>query len=143
MGAVCHKAIATDSKDNITCMIVQLTGAETPSDKSVELVPGSTTKLGHKGYREAYAAMAEKAGLTLAEAAERRYALLSSQLSTSPTEELREEAKLIGTPEGAEGSKERISWFQKWINNLPEEKDEGPGGMDMASLQNMMGGGGG
>merc|ERR1712151_381416 len=70
------------------------------------------------------------------------YTLVQAQLAASPTEEIKEEAKLIGTPEGAEGSKERISWFQKWVNNLPEEKDEGPGGMDMASLQNMMGGGG-
>merc|ERR1712151_1301241 len=71
------------------------------------------------------------------------YTLVQAQLAASPSEDIKEEAKLIGTPEGAEGSKERVSWFQKWVNNLPEEKDEGPGGMDMASLQNMMGGGGG
>lgn len=141
--AVCHKAVETDSKDNITCMIVLLSGAETPAAKTVEFTSGPIVNFGHKGFRTAYTAMAEKAGLTLAEAAANRHAALELDLAAAPTEELRQEAAFIGKPAGDFGSAERTKWFENWIAGIPEEKETGPGGMDMDSIQQMMGGKGG
>ncbi|CAK9073878.1 unnamed protein product, partial [Durusdinium trenchii] len=82
--AVCHKAVETDSKDNITCMGVLLGarggGGSDSSAPSVEFHPGPLTHLGKKGFRAAYAAMAEKAGLSLAEAVLKRYEVLQQEL---------------------------------------------------------------
>lgn len=143
--AICHKAVATDSKDNISCMIVLFDGAE--KDRTdLEFLPGQVENLGHNGYRKAYVAMAEKAGCTLAEAVEKRHDLLQA----SSSEELAKlyapasssaEADKIGTPAGSKGSDERSKWFQKWVDNLPEEKEEGPGGMDLSSLMGDKGAG--
>mmetsp|Transcript_44929 Transcript_44929/g.103855 ORF Transcript_44929/g.103855 Transcript_44929/m.103855 type:complete len:523 (-) Transcript_44929:217-1785(-) len=141
--AVCHKAVERDSKDNITCMLVLLSGTSAPAEKTVEFVPGPITKLGHKGFQEAYSAMAAKAGLSLAKAAAMRYDMIQAELKVAPTAELKEEASKIGTPSGVEGSEERTQWFERWLQNLPEEKDDGPGGMDMDMLQQMMGKGSG
>jgi len=69
---VCMRAIERESKDNITCMIVLL-GDTGKHGKSVEFVPGPISQLGHKGFRTAYEAMAQRAGLSLAQAAARRY----------------------------------------------------------------------
>jgi len=136
--AVCHKAVATDSKDNISCMVVLLDGAE--KDRTdTEFLPGSVEKLGHKGYQTAYAGMAEKAGFSLAEAVEKRYDLLQEAASENMNTD--EEMKMLGTPVGDKGSKERTEWFEKLVKDLPEEKDEGPGGMDLSSLMGGTGGG--
>jgi len=140
--AVCHRAVEMDSKDNVTCMVVLLTPAAT-TGKSVYFNPGPVGNLGHKGFRTAYQAMAEKANLTMAQAVEARYDVVCKELAAGSTEELREEASKIGEPKGAKGSAERTAWFQNWLDNLPEEKDEGPGGMDLASLMGGAGGAGG
>jgi len=141
--AVCHKAIEKGSKDNITCMIVLLTGTEDDQEE-VEFTPGPLTSLSHKGFKTAYAAMAERAGLSLAQAVQRRYDLVQEQLAAAPTEALREEAAKIGRPAGAEGSSERTEWFEAWVRDLPEDPDEGgPGGMDLSSLMGGKGKGGG
>lgn len=142
--AVCHKAVETDSKDNITCMGVLLGarggGGSDSSAPSVEFHPGPLTHLGKKGFRAAYAAMAEKAGLSLAEAVLKRYEVLQQELKASPTAALKDEmSKFKGTPP-AENPKQ---WFEKWLETLPEEKETGPGGMDLGMLQDMMGKGGG
>lgn len=139
---VCHKAIERDSKDNITCMIVLLTDASEP-DKRVEFVPGPIARLGHKGFKTAYEAMAQKAGLSLAQACARRYELIQDELQKAPSDLLKEEAAKIGEPKGAAHSEERERWFEKWLQELPPEEDEGPGGMDLASLLGKGGKGGG
>jgi len=141
--AVCRRAVETDSKDNITCMVVLLAGGASPMEKTVEFVPGPITKLGHKGFREAYAVMATKAGLSLGQAASMRYDMVQAQLEAAPTADLREEASKVGTPSGAKGTQERLKWFEKWLQDLPEEKEDGPGGLDMDSIQQMLGKGSG
>jgi len=104
-------------------MIVSLKGGE--PEESVTFTPGQVLNLGSKLYRTPYADMAQRAGLTLSEAVERRYKLVHEELSTHPTEALREEARKLGKPEGEEGSLERSEWFADWVENMPEEKDEG------------------
>ncbi|CAK9038234.1 unnamed protein product [Durusdinium trenchii] len=60
--------------------------------------------------------------------------------NASPTAALKDEmSKFKGTPP-AENPKQ---WFEKWLETLPEEKETGPGGMDLGMLQDMMGKGGG
>ena len=76
--AICHKAVETNSKDNITCMIVLLQGGE---GRELEFNPGPLTCAEHKNFLTAYISMAEKAGTTLAKAAELRYELIEDILS--------------------------------------------------------------
>jgi len=128
----CLKAIEKDSKDNITCMIVQLTDAS-EMGKRVEFVPGPVTQIGHKGFRSAYEAMAQKGGISLAQAVARRYEVVQEELQKAPTDELRQELAKLGKtpPEGAAGSEERDAFFEKWLQNLPSEGDDNgmPGGL--------------
>jgi len=135
--AVCHKAVETDSKDNITCMGVLLSKG---SSSGLEFNPGPITDIGKKGFRTAYTAMAEKAGLSLADAVMKRFDVLQESLKASPTSALKEEMAKFG---GSPPADNRKQWFETWLQSLPEEKEAGPGGMDMETLQNMMGKGGG
>jgi len=140
--AVCHKAVDTDSKDNITCMGVLFSAGG--SSPSVEFNPGPLTNIGKKGFRTAYTAMAEKAGLSLVDAAMKRYDILQKELKASPTDAaLKEEMSKISFNDAAPPAGVTKEWFQKWLESLPEEKETGPGGMDMETIQNMMGKGGG
>eukprot|EP00404_Azadinium_spinosum_P039731 CAMPEP_0180645966 /NCGR_PEP_ID=MMETSP1037_2-20121125/49317_1 /TAXON_ID=632150 /ORGANISM="Azadinium spinosum, Strain 3D9" /LENGTH=333 /DNA_ID=CAMNT_0022669951 /DNA_START=1 /DNA_END=998 /DNA_ORIENTATION=- len=69
--AVCQKAIESGSRDNVTCMLVLLTGSgQEPLQKSADFVPGplSAASLEHKGFMTAYEGMAKRAGMTLAQA---------------------------------------------------------------------------
>jgi serine/threonine protein phosphatase PrpC len=137
--AVCLKAVEKDSKDNVTCMVVTFTDAAGPKEgekTGVEFIPGSLASIGHKSFKTAYTAMAARAGMTLAQAAEQRYELILEELNTSPTPALQEEAAKIGTPAGSKGSEERARWFERWSEGLKEDDDDedGPGGMDLASL---------
>jgi len=137
--AVCQKAVDTESKDNITCQIVLLKGAQKPAAKSVEFVPGPISNLGNKDFRDAYTAMAEKASLNLAEACAMRWLLLQERLKADPDlEELKEEAAKIGGPPPAD-SQERVRWFESWLEKLPEEKSGGLCGLDMDSLSELLG----
>jgi len=143
---VCHKAIDRDSKDNITCMVVRLQGVSETLERNVEFIPGSISKLTHAGFRKAYAFMAAKAKLSLAEAVAGRYEVLQAELKCEPcNSDLTEEAKMLGTPCGAPGSDERLKWAEQWLEDHPQEAGGGggPGGMDMEELMNMMGKGGG
>ncbi|CAK0833047.1 unnamed protein product [Prorocentrum cordatum] len=143
---VCHKAIDRNSKDNITCMVVRLQGVSEAIERHVEFIPGSISKLTHAGFRKAYAFMAGKAKLSLAEAVAGRYEVLQAELKCEPSNsELTEEAKMLGTPCGAPGSDERLKWAEQWLEHHPEEAGGGggPGGMDMEMLMNMLGKGGG
>lgn len=133
----CLKAIEKDSKDNITCMIVQLTDAS-EMGKRVEFVPGPVAQIGHKGFRSAYESMAQRGGLTLAQAVARRYEMVQQELQkasadSSEQHELQQELAKLGKtpPEGAAGSPERDAFFGRWLSNLPSEGDDGgmPGGL--------------
>lgn len=139
--AVCHRAVATDSKDNISCMIVRFDGGEDRTE--VEFLPGSVDKLGNQGYRKAFSAMATKAGFTLAQAVEKRYELLQASPEEyaklgAPPGDRSEEAAKLGTPKGEKGSEERLKWFENWIDDVPEEKDSND---PMAQLMAAKGGG--
>lgn len=70
--AVCREALKCGSKDNLSCMIVLLGGGEVPG-AATELVPGPFDAPEHGGFRKAYAAMAEHAGLTLPQAIAERH----------------------------------------------------------------------
>lgn len=140
--AVCHKAVEMKSQDNISCMIVLMDGlasapAESP-EKTVEVTPGSVLKLGNRAFRQAYEHMAERGGLTLAQAVAKRYEAVLAELAADPTPDMQEEAAFFGSPEGAAGSAEREAWLERWAQELPEEGEQGPGGMDLASLMSVM-----
>lgn len=135
--AVCHKAVECDSKDNITCMGVLLTGGSSSSGKRIDFHPGPMTSIGHKDFRAAYEASAQRAGLSLVEAVMQRYDLVSDQLKVAPSDALRAELDKIGLNPPADGRRE---WFEKKLGALPDEKDSsGPGGMNIEELKNMMG----
>lgn len=140
--AVCHKAVETKSKDNITCMMVLLEGAE-PEGSQVEVNPGPLypQALGNKNFIKCYTTMAAKAGMSLAQAAEMRYAFLEEQLAAAdageagPSEAVeawREEANRLGawaklgTPAGAKGSAQRKEYFESWAAGATQ----GGGDMD-------------
>lgn len=138
---VCHKAIATDSKDNITCMVVQPKGVSDPFERKIEFIPGSATHVKNKGYRDAYEAMAAKADFSLAQAIAKRYDLVQELLKATPDDsDLKEEAKELGSAPGDFGSDERTKWSEKWLADHPPEE----GGNDqMDMMQQLMGAKGG
>eukprot|EP00928_Gymnodinium_smaydae_P032206 TRINITY_DN23390_c0_g1_i1.p1 TRINITY_DN23390_c0_g1~~TRINITY_DN23390_c0_g1_i1.p1 ORF type:complete len:614 (+),score=69.81 TRINITY_DN23390_c0_g1_i1:63-1904(+) len=126
--AVCHKAIEANSKDNVTCMIILLNSP----DKLVkhEFIPGPISAPNHKTFMDAYEAMAKRGGLTLAQAAERRYDLVQELLASPDTSApqavtLRQEAKSFGNPPGAKGSEERSAYFRTWQQKLPQQQAGG------------------
>lgn len=123
--AVCFKALETNSKDNITCMIVMLAGSD-KERKDIVFNPGPLSALNHKGFMDAYEAMAKKAGLTLAQAAEKRFEVIQEELSRpglSPVkaEALQSEAQKLGAPPGTRGSAERSAWWRNWEQKLPDQ----------------------
>lgn len=138
---VCLKAIATESKDNITCMVVQPQGVAEPFERKLEFIPGSVTSIKKKSYRQAYVAMAEKADFSLAQAIAKRYDVVQEGLKVEPEDsDLQEEAKELGSAPGELGSAERTMWSEKWLEDHPVEEGENDQ-MDM--MQQMMGAKGG
>jgi len=142
--AVIFKALERGSKDNISCMIVLMGGAEvggTPigRGKQVALNPGCLIGADTAEFAKTYAAMCKRAGASFAEAVEKRYALLIDRAGKAEAEEEdEEELALIGTPEGEAGSAERTEWFARWA----QEKEEGGGGGGGGDDSMGMGGGG-
>mmetsp|Transcript_33541 Transcript_33541/g.85820 ORF Transcript_33541/g.85820 Transcript_33541/m.85820 type:complete len:539 (-) Transcript_33541:82-1698(-) len=143
--AVCHQAVAKDSKDNITCMCVTFDDLA-KEFKEVEFTPGPLNSLGNKNFKTAYMAIAERAGYSLAQAVELRYEIVQKKLAVchsqdpADEEQLREEAAKLGEPAGAPGSPERARWFEKWVGDLSEDGGgDGPGGMDLSSLLSGLG----
>lgn len=127
--AVCRMALTRGSKDNLSCMIVLLGDGGELQGKQLELLPGAADSLNHEGFRKAYEAMADHAGLTLAEAVEARYAIVEEEAqpgverSTTP-QELQQELAAFGEgpPQGlAKGSEERTQWFAKWVQEQSEQ----------------------
>lgn len=124
---VCHRAIEQNSKDNVSCMVVLLSGSVPGTiEKTIEFIPGPLSATTNKGFMTAYESMAKRAGLSLAQAAEMRYDNLLEEVAnprTNPTKakELREEIVGIGVPSGTKGSDERSAWFRKWEETLPDQ----------------------
>jgi serine/threonine protein phosphatase PrpC len=119
--AVCLKAEQENSKDNITCMIVLMTGDHAAED-DMAFTPGPLAAPSDKKFMDAYEAMAKRADLTLAKAVEMRYDLNIDELAKPDTSEerratLEKEQSNFGEPEGAKGSAERDAWFENWCTN--------------------------
>jgi len=145
---VCLEAINKNSKDNITCMVVQLQGVAEAVARNVEFIPCSVTKISNGPFRKAYEYMCGKAHLSLAHAVAQRYEVLLKELQAEETQELLDEKEMLGSPPGAAGSDERMEWAEQWLEDHPEKADAsggggGPGGMDMNALMGMLGGKGG
>jgi organic hydroperoxide reductase OsmC/OhrA len=69
--AVIFRALATNSKDNISCMMVTMDAVKARHEK--EFHPGQLfTTADNSGFQQAWEAMAERAGKTFAEGAEVR-----------------------------------------------------------------------
>ncbi|EPY22722.1 protein phosphatase [Strigomonas culicis] len=87
---VCDQAILRGSKDNISCMIVQLEdgSSNVKTFGASSFVPGPPFPRNHEGCRTAYIKMAELGHVTAADALQRRYQLLQrhvkGQLNTEP-----------------------------------------------------------
>jgi len=144
--SICNMALDKGSTDNLSCMIVLFGAGEIPGAKS-ELLPGQF--MTDATFRKAYAAMAEHAGLSLAQAIELRYDLVL-QLLTNPAadlSDLQEEMELYGNgpPQGlAKGSAERSKWFTNWLQeHCSEDGDQSiedmisSGSLDQRSLLEM------
>jgi len=148
--AVCHRAVETESKDNISCMIILLGGADAAGDSSANAIamgkqresrntfstgsprtitlgkqrdyqPGSLMGSNNSSFVKAYVAMCERGGVSFAESVERRYALLQAR-KANPEEDDEAELALIGTPQGPEGSPARKTWFETWARDCQERK---------------------
>lgn len=77
--AVIEKALATNSHDNISCMVVCFDGVEAQS--ALEFVPGPVY-CKQRGFVLAYEAMCERAGRTLKDCVDERCALVEQRLKT-------------------------------------------------------------
>jgi len=120
--AICFKALETDSKDNISCMVVLFEDGENQT-AAMSFTPGNCTHLSEEKYKTAFTAMASRANLTLAQAVEMRYETALASPAESLSESLREEKEKIGRPAGEKGSNDRAQWFQQWVADLPEEAE--------------------
>mmetsp|Transcript_76960 Transcript_76960/g.213886 ORF Transcript_76960/g.213886 Transcript_76960/m.213886 type:complete len:603 (+) Transcript_76960:76-1884(+) len=157
--SVCRKALASESQDNLSCMIVMLGGGEVRGP-SRELLPGPFTEPKHKGFRKAYAAMAAHVDLTLAAAVEKRYdcareerdKLVELSEGDAPGDQdgqdgnckaeselpaLRTEIAAFGDgpPSTLEpGSVERVQWFSDWLDAQGGD-DDGEGNASVTQEQ--------
>lgn len=150
--AVCRRAIASGSQDNLSCMIVLLGGGEV-AGPAISLQPGPFDAPKHGGFRRAYAAMAAHAGVTMAAALEQRFDAARAELAALPAlarrrledglereeehEHLRKEVAMYGDgpPSAlASGSAERVQWFEDWAGQLEVEEDPDPSSMTRAEL---------
>lgn len=165
--AVINRAIETDSKDNISCMIILLGEAPTtivgnsqaasaPTavaqasalsrpitiGKHKDYFPGSLIGSSNSSFVKAYVVMCERGGVTFAEAVELRHKILLKRHNTPHAEaEDESELQLIGTPKGVEGSVERKQWFQEWADSCMDAKqggDDDAMGGGRGSAQQMM-----
>jgi len=142
--AVCRKALERGSKDNLSCMIVLLGGGE-QQGKTRELLPGPVDSLSNDGFRKAYEAMADHAGMTLAEAVEARHQLLQEEVKaatergeTSPELQQELDGFADGPPESlVAGSAERTEWFASWVQEQSESASN-RGGAQGNLVQHLM-----
>lgn len=115
---VCRTALKRNSKDNLTCMIVLLSGGELAPAR--ECLPGPYSA--DESFSTAYEAAAKRGGLSLAEAVEKRYEFLTKELDMQLGVERREELETEkatydqGPPTHLiHGSEERLAWFSDWV----------------------------
>ena len=117
--AVCQAALAAGSKDNVTCMVVQIGSIGGDGQMNREYVPGvlDPTVLSDAPFIAAYSAMAARAGLGLSAAVQLRFDFAQGQLLDRGWGiGLQKELAAIGVPEGALGSSKRTEWFTNWAD---------------------------
>lgn len=126
--AVCRKALAQNSRDNLTCMIVLPCGGALGPE--VEFLPGQFSVPEHAGFKQAYEQAALAAGLPLGRAIEKRHDMIKQDLLGSLVAENRRSLEKEmewyegGPPsEFVVGSKERTQWFQDWTRAGRESSD--------------------
>mmetsp|Transcript_18548 Transcript_18548/g.30098 ORF Transcript_18548/g.30098 Transcript_18548/m.30098 type:complete len:501 (-) Transcript_18548:82-1584(-) len=136
--AVCHKAVDTNSKDNITCMCILFSEWDESGKDKHEFIPGPLSNPDTSGFMGAYTAFANKAGLSLGQAVKMRYEnilkeLQSDSLQAGDKEKLEvERTHKIGEPPGAKGSAEYEAFFEEWEEkNKQNERSGGGQGDDM------------
>eukprot|EP00928_Gymnodinium_smaydae_P072055 TRINITY_DN55492_c0_g1_i1.p1 TRINITY_DN55492_c0_g1~~TRINITY_DN55492_c0_g1_i1.p1 ORF type:complete len:501 (-),score=99.05 TRINITY_DN55492_c0_g1_i1:72-1574(-) len=146
--AVCHKAVARNSKDNVTCMVVLLDGSTSGPEKAIEFTPGPLSCMDNRGFMTAYESMAERAGLTLVQAIEKRYLFLqdvlkdvndaAKRLNLQPPDDdvsqLKLEAEKLGEAPGTRGSAEWNEFFE----GKAERPKEGESGGETGGIPNLM-----
>lgn len=124
--AVCFKAVEKNSKDNITCMIVQFQGKEVDEKNCIEFIPGPLGAPRQSNFMTAYKAFAEKHGYTPVECVELRYDNICKELAeleasttnifaSERAQELQKELETFGTVVGDKGSEERKTFFETWL----------------------------
>jgi len=121
--AVCHKAVATNSKDNISCMVVTLDG-EKDVEKQIEFRSGSTLNLSEKKYYEAYKAMAERADLTVADAIENRYKMLTTLLKSESSLTISDVKQALGSCGDSEDGPPDLTDYKKELEAMGEPDSE-------------------
>jgi len=144
--AVCRRALERGSMDNLSCMIVLFDGDK--AERTKELLPGPFTEPTHAGFRKAYEAMADRAGMSLASAVERRYdasqkehSQAEDQNSDAAVAELRSEIGLFdgGPPKTlAVGSPERTKWFSDWLESRRVEPALDPENMSRDQMLDLL-----
>jgi serine/threonine protein phosphatase PrpC len=130
--AVCRMALDKGSMDNLSCMIVLFGGGEIPGPEST-IIPDRFYK--DANFREAYVAMSEHVGMSLAETLEVRYNLVKQQLADATkrgengkeVQELQEEIAAFGDGPPADepcGASSRIKFFNSWIQENSRDEEE-------------------
>eukprot|EP01061_Rhynchopus_euleeides_P014353 TRINITY_DN24917_c0_g1_i1.p1 TRINITY_DN24917_c0_g1~~TRINITY_DN24917_c0_g1_i1.p1 ORF type:complete len:705 (+),score=152.23 TRINITY_DN24917_c0_g1_i1:275-2116(+) len=131
--AVCDAALRCGVTDNISCLVLHLTGhpaatSPTVSLPRVECVPGPYTCAWDKNFRDGYLSAVHEGGANLPEALARRYADVGIQLSATREDEtsidaiaLRDEFALfhnsneeVNRLRAARTRQERLNWFESW-----------------------------
>lgn len=145
--AVCKKAVATNSKDNVSCMIVVFDGRgeQTCAGKQQEFTPGPVAgafSTGGQGFKKAYTEMAKRADLTLEEAFEKRYQQIVSKRAggaASGVDEAEaeddEDLKLLGEVPGEPGSEARNKYWSDLVQQIPRDSPTGGAGGPMGGLR--------
>lgn len=105
--AICREAVRCGSKDNVSCMIVMLGGGEVPG-AAKELLPGPFDAHEHHGFRKAYAAMAEHAGLSLPQAIAARHDYARSELQRLEQAKVANAAMAAAQAAGGEADKDKV-----------------------------------
>lgn len=135
---VCHEAIKCNSKDNLSCMIVQFGSLPPSSGAPSELLPGPfAASPSDTGFKKAYTAMCEHAQMSMTESMEMRYTLVEERIKVlrtdpdakgpgwmqEPLDELERELEKFGSgpPEGA-SKEERVAFFEEWLSKGDQEE---------------------
>lgn len=130
--AVCRRALQQGSMDNLSCMIVLFGGSTGDHSINKDFLPGPLSAPTHAGFRKAYSAMAERAGLTFEQAVERRYDAARKESETdNAMADLRVELAAFGEGPPAELKEgaERTMWFKTWLDSHQVEPQ-----LDLSSM---------